>query len=154
MSSLPHFNLTHLSTAPDPVYASHFDVMLYTSLGEEIENLTIPSISIDEIKDCTTIKCCVNSSCEAIADYSTLSTIKYVYFRIKDRRNQSLKQVIYNVSLMGVQCKFDYSLDTSIQENDCTFNVSNSHDLKDDNISPDDIIRKIIRGEKIDNILD
>lgn len=152
--SLPHFTGNHIKIAPDPIFSSHFDVVMYTSLGSELENLTTTSINIDEIKDCITIKSCINSSSEAIADYKTLSTIKYIYFRIYDRNGETLKGIVYNVSLMGVQCKFGYSLDNSIQESDCTFNVYNSHNLDDEEISPDDVIKMIIRGEKINNMLD
>lgn len=153
---LPHFPGTYTPDyIPDPIYSNHFDIIIFTAFGVEIENLLISSVSIDEIKDSTTIKCCINSSCEKIADYDTLSTIKYIYFRIRNKRKQSMKEIIYNTSLMGVQCKFDYSLHNSIQESDCTFNVIKSHNLTDCCKEPvDDIIRKIIRSEKIDNILD
>lgn len=152
--SLPHFNPKLSVVTPDKVISSHFDAKFFNVLGVEIENLNIPVINIDETKNSSSLKATVNSSDIFIADYDNLSKIRYCYFSIKDRRNKSLKEVIYKITLIGVQCKFDYSLDTSYQENDCDFIITETHNFTDKGIRVDDAIKTILRGKKIDDILD
>lgn len=153
--ALPHFPVPgNLSSKPYILHSSFYDIKFYTALGVELDMIHTNSVKIEETHNSSSIKASIYSTEECVADYKTLSKIKYCYFRVHNRKHASIKEIIYKVTLIGVQRKFEYSMDTSLQENDCDFMVNESHDIMSKNMSVDNAIRTIIRGTKIDDILE
>jgi hypothetical protein len=153
MPSLPHFNQAIASALDtDYIRTNQYDLKFFDTLGRELEYIHCTRFNIQQDHNSTSIKTILHSATEYITNYDNISRVKYMYFSI-NHKGKILESRIYHVSLMGIQCRFDYSMDESFQENDCDFMVYETHNM-DNNTPVNDAIKTIIRGEKLNNILE
>ncbi len=156
---LPHFSnsnmIANISPSPEKICSHQFGVSFYDNLGREIKNIHCSSLNIKTKENRTSyISVIIGSTVEFIADYKNSSKITYCYFNVFDKSLTSLKEIIYQIELMNMECKFDYSVDTYYQENDCEFMILKEYDITKNNVEVDYAVKTIIRGEKLNTILD
>jgi len=160
--ALPHFQ--HPIVIPDQIQSNNFDVKFYDEYGLEMANVYASSINIteqdysnsiistnDEIIRKMTLS--ITSNIKFIADFKNTSNIKYCYFSVYDKTGEILSGKIFKLKLISLQSKFNYSMDTSFQENDCEFLIKKEYDITNRDINVDSAIKIILRSNKIDNIL-